>query len=63
MDGKQHGRWVWRSANGRTSEGLYVEGKRHGPWVYRSANGAVVSERIFVDGEIQSTRILSVPLQ
>ena len=40
-DGKRHGRWVERSAEGDVREGPYVDGKRHGDWVERSANGRV----------------------
>ena len=48
--GKQHGRWVIRSANGNVYEGPFVDGKLHGHWVFRFANGTV-REGPYVDGE------------
>ena len=48
--GKYHGRWVVRGANGNVGEGPYVDGKRHGRWVWRYANGQV-DEGPVVDGK------------
>ncbi len=48
--GKQHGRWVTRSANGNVYEGPYVNGERHGRWVARYADGRG-AEGPFVNGE------------
>ena len=50
MEGKQHGDWVWRFANGNVWEGPYVDGKQHGDWVWRFANGNV-QEGPYVDGK------------
>ena len=49
-DGKRHGTWVERSANGDVREGPYVEGKRHGGWVLRYKSGRV-DEGSVVDGK------------
>ena len=49
-DGKRHGDWVLRFADGRVEEGSYIEGKRHGHWVWRSADGQV-GEGPYVDGK------------
>ena len=40
-DGKRHGQWVLRFADGLVDEGPYVDGKRHGRWVARPADGGV----------------------
>ena len=40
-DGKMHGQWVTRYAEGDVLEGPYVEGKMHGQWVWRLADGGV----------------------
>ena len=50
VDGKQHGPWASRDAEGNVREGLYVDGKRHGPWVFRDVEGNV-SEGPYVDGK------------
>ena len=50
VDGKKHGRWVFRFADGGVQEGSYVDGKNHGRWVFRLAGGSVVSETTWVDG-------------
>ena len=50
MDGKRHGRWVTRYADGAVDEGPFVDGKRHGRWVFREADGDV-REGSYVDGE------------
>ena len=50
QQGKMHGRWVSRHANGDMEEGPYVDGKRHGRWVTRHANGGV-QEGPYVDGK------------
>ena len=49
-DGKRHGTWVERSADGDVREGPYVEGKRHGDWVVRYKSGRV-DEGSVVDGK------------
>ena len=49
-DGKRHGTWVERSADGDVREGPYVEGKRHGGWVVRYKSGRV-DEGSVVDGK------------
>ena len=41
QDGKRHGPWVVREADGIVGEGPYVNGKMHGSWVVRLANGTV----------------------
>ena len=43
MDGKRHGRWVWRFADGDVAEGAYVDGKQHGHWVMRGSDGDIRS--------------------
>ena len=50
QNGKQHGRWVLRRADGRVDEGPYVDGQQHGHWVVRTANGSVI-EGPYVDGQ------------
>ena len=40
VNGKLHGRWVFRYANGNVIEGPYVNGEAHGRWVSRYASGA-----------------------
>ena len=49
-DGKMHGQWVTRFAEGDVQEGPYVDGKMHGQWVLRYADGVVV-ECPHVDGK------------
>ena len=49
-DGKSHGQWVLRFADGDVQEGPYVDGKKHGPWVSRLADGGV-QEGPYVDGK------------
>jgi len=51
VDGKRHGDWVERWANGTVLEGPYVDGKRHGDWVWRFADGGVW-EGPYVDGKM-----------
>ena len=50
QQGKRHGRWVQRDADGGVAEVPYVDGKRHGRWVQRDADGGV-SEGPYVDGK------------
>jgi len=50
VDGKQHGNWVIRYADGEVHEGPFVDGKKHGQWVLRFADGEV-QEGPFWDGE------------
>ena len=57
VEGKKHGHWVLRSADGGVQEGPFVEGKVHGPWVLRSADGQV-EEGPFVDGKRQGRWII-----
>lgn len=51
-NGKRHGQWVEREADGDVWEGPYVDGKRHGRWVFRSKYGRSLSEE-YVNGERQ----------
>ena len=51
QDGKMHGQWVIRIANGYVNEISFVDGKRHGRWVERFANGDV-HEGHFVDDKM-----------
>ncbi len=39
VDGKRHGHWATRYANGGGEEGPYVNGKKHGLWVDHHASG------------------------
>ena len=50
-DGKAHGQWVSRKADGDGWEGPYVDGKKHGPWVWRYSDG-LVQEGPYVDGKM-----------
>ena len=50
VDGKRHGRWVVRYADGSVHEGPYVDGKAHGRWVARGADGTVGKGPV-VDGK------------
>ena len=50
VDGKMHGQWVFRLADGGVQEGPYVDGKKHGQWVLRLADGGV-QEGPYVDGK------------
>ena len=50
QQGKYHGQWVVRQADGQVEEGPYVDGKRHGRWVARQTDGDV-GEGPFVDGK------------
>ena len=50
MDGKRHGHWMVRFAEGDAEEGPYVDGKRHGHWVLRFASGSV-EEGPYVESE------------
>ena len=49
-DGKRHGQWVLRFADGTVGEGPYLEGKRHGQWVILDVDGDV-GEGPYVDGK------------
>ena len=51
QQGRRHGQWVERGADGDVREGPYVDGKRHGQWVERNANGSVW-EGPYVDGKL-----------
>jgi len=50
VDGKRHGRWVLRLADGAVHEGPFVNGEAHGNWVVRLADGGV-QEGPMVNGE------------
>ena len=50
-DGKRHGQWVLRFADGRVDEGPVVDGKQHGQWVWRYPDGTV-QDVTFEDGEV-----------
>ena len=41
VDGKKHGHWVLRFADGTVQEGPLVDGTRYGHWVERSPDGEV----------------------
>ena len=41
QEGKKHGQWALRPADGNVAEGPYVEGEMHGHWVIRRADGGV----------------------
>ena len=41
-DGKRHGQWIIREADGGVQEGHFVEGKRHGQWIIREADRDVL---------------------
>ena len=56
-EGKKHGKWTDRDANGRAWEGSYVEGKRQGEWVVRFSNGSV-AEGPYMDGEYHGQWII-----
>ena len=60
QDGKQHGRWVQRHADGRVDEGPYVDGNKHGRWVQRHAVG-IVYEGPYVDGKRHGRWVISEP--
>lgn len=49
-NGKRHGDWVLRYADGTVWEGPMVDGKRHGRWVERLADGGV-QEGSYVEGK------------
>ena len=51
QQGKRHGHWVSRYADGDVSEGPYVEGQRHGQGVIRRADGSV-RVMTWVNGEL-----------
>ena len=48
LNGKKHGHWVERDADGNVAEGSYVEGRRHGHWIERYPEGVTV-EGPYVD--------------
>ena len=52
MDGRQHGKWVARFADGTVMKGSVVGDKQHVQWVMRSPDGDVY-EFTFVNGEMQ----------
>ena len=49
QQGRMHGQWVERWADGTVFEGLYVDSMRHGRWVARWVDGTVF-EGFYVDG-------------
>ena len=51
-DGKHHGHWVIRNADGSVAEGPYVDSKMHSRWFFRFADGSV-AEGPYVDGKMQ----------
>jgi len=53
VDGKKHGRWVVRDADGSVEEGPMVDNERHGNWVYRSADGYVTKTFYENDCEVE----------
>ena len=50
LDGKRHGDWVLRFADGGVQKGPYVDGEKNGDWVLRFASGNV-SEGPYVDSK------------
>ena len=50
VNGKPHGAWVLRYADGDVAEGSYVDGRRNADWVIRRANGTVI-DAPFADGK------------
>ena len=59
-NGKRHGDWVQRGANGNVYEGPYVDGKEHGHWVGRLSNGTI-GEGPMVDGKQHGRWVVRVP--
>ena len=59
-NGKKHGRWVERYANGRVEEGPYVDGRRQGRWVWRDADGTVWEGRYW-DGKKDGNWVIRNP--
>ena len=59
-DGKRHGHWVYRYADGTVAEGPYVDGKKHGDWVERAADGTV-AEGPYVDGKEHGKWVINHP--
>ena len=59
-DGRRHGQWVNRSANGHVWEGRFVEGRMHGQWVQRWSSGSV-SEGPFVEGRMHGDWVVRWP--
>ncbi len=49
-NGKRHGQWEWRFADGQVDTGPYVDGKEHGQWEIQRANGGVDTGP-YVDGK------------
>ena len=58
-DGKMHGPWVLRVADGGVGEGPFVDGKMHGPWVERLESGNV-HEGSYVEGKRHGPWVLRV---
>lgn len=52
LNGKRHGRWVFRLSDGGTNEGTFENGKRHGQWTHRNSYGGT-SEGPYVNGKMQ----------
>ena len=57
QDGKRHGDWVERFADGTVQEGPYVDGKMHGRWVLRGADGSI-GEGPVVDGKMHGQWVI-----
>ena len=57
VDGKRHGHWVFRYADGKVEEGPMVDGKMHGHWVFRYADGNV-QEGPMVDGKLHGNWVM-----
>ena len=49
-NGKRHGHWMVRTANGTVSEGLYFGGMTFGDWVIRTGSGTI-AEGPFLDNK------------
>ena len=54
QDGKEHGQWVWRDADGSDQERFYVYGERVG----RTAEDELVMEGLLVKGKMDSKWVL-----
>ena len=59
-DGKEHGHWVQRFADGGSQEGPYMDGKKHGQWVLRFADGNVF-EGPYVDDKWHGQWVVRSP--
>ena len=54
VEGKRHGKWVWRFPNGAAGGGSYVNGKKHGHWV-DEVRGSHMQQGDYEDYTIQQS--------